>query len=379
MTGRTIHRQRAEGERGELKIFLGAAPGVGKTYRMLNEAKDRIARGEDIVIGLVESHGRPATAALTDGIEQVPMRAIEYRGVEFRELNLEAILARRPQVVIVDELAHTNVPGSKNEKRWQDVEELLVSGIHVVTTLNVQHLESLNDAVEQVTGVRVRETLPDAVFDGADDIELVDLTADALIERLMRGEVYHLEKIPQALSRFFRKENIVALRELALRRMAEGVDAQLQDYVGGERRDRTVREHVVVGVALAPTAFGLIRRAYRFARAMQAAFDCVTVATPGARMSDEEAGNWSEVKKLATELGANVLLLEGDNPADELARYLNETGASLLVLGETAQNRWSEIWKGSFINRVSRQVHRVDIVVIATDSKERDLFAEREK
>ena len=187
MASRTIHRQKVAGARGELKIFIGAMPGVGKTYRMLNEARDRISRGEDIVIGFVEPHGRPATAALAEGLEQVPLQTIEYRGVQFKELNLAAVLERRPQVVIIDELAHTNVPGAGNEKRWQDVEEIRAAGIDVVTTLNVQHLESLNDAVEEITGIRVRETMPDAVFDGADDIELVDLTADALIARLQRG------------------------------------------------------------------------------------------------------------------------------------------------------------------------------------------------
>ena len=378
MNSKTIHRPKVAKERGELKIFLGAVPGIGKTYRMLNEAKDRIARGEDIVIGLVEPHGRPATAAMAEGLEQVPMRTIEYRGARFQELDVKAILKRHPEVVIVDELAHTNIPGSKNEKRWQDVEELRDAGINVVTTLNVQHLESLNDTVEQMTSVRVRETLPDAIFASAEDIELVDLTADALIARLMRGEIYHQEKIPQALSRFFRKENIVALRELALRQMAEGVDAQLQDYVGEKKKDKTIREHVVVCVTPTPKALRLIRRAYRFARGMQAAFDCITVGTPGAQLSKEESENWEAAKKMATELGANVLYLEGDNPADEIARYINQTGASLLVLGETAQSRWSEVMKGSFINRISRQVHKVDIIVIAADSHERPFFGEEE-
>ncbi len=377
MNSKTIHRPKVARERGELKIFLGAVPGVGKTYRMLSEAKDRIARGEDIVVGLVEPHGRPATAAMAEGLEQVPTRTIEYRGASFQELDVRAILRRRPEVVIVDELAHTNIPGSKNEKRWQDIEELRDSGIDVVTTLNVQHLESLNDTVEGMTSVRVRETLPDAIFASAEDIELVDLTADALIDRLMRGEIYHEETIPQALSRFFRKENIVALRELALRQMAEGVDAQLQDYVGErKKKDRAIREHVVVCVTPTPRALRLIRRAYRFARGMQGAFDCITVGTPGVRLEKKEAEQWEAAKKMATELGANVLYLEGDNPADEIARYINRTGTTLLVLGETGQSRWSEVLKGSVINRISRQVHKVDIIVIATDSNESPLFDE---
>lgn len=365
-------------ERGKLKIFLGAISGIGKTYRMLSEARDRLAHGEDIVIGLVDPHGRPATAAMAEGFERIPTRVIEYRGARFEELDLEAILRRNPQVVIVDELAHTNVPGSKNEKRWQDVEELRDAGIDVVTTLNVQHLESLNDEVGEITGVRVRETLPDAVFAGAEDMELVDLTVDALIERLVRGEIYHEEKVPQALSRFFRRENVAALRELALRQMADGVEAQWQDYVG-EKRGSPIRERVVVCVTPTPRALQLIRRAYRFARALQAPFDCVTVGTPGARLSREESANWETAKKKASELGADVLYLEGESPADEIARYANETGATLLVLGETAQSRWSEVVRGSFINRISRQIRKADIIVLAADSRESALFDEEER
>lgn len=359
---------RAAKARGKLKIFLGAVSGVGKTYRMLSEAKDRLAGGEDIVIGLVDPHGRPATAAQAEGFERVPTRMAKYRGARFEELDLDAVLRRNPGVVIVDELAHTNVPGSKNEKRWQDVEELRDAGIDVVTTLNVQHLESLNDEVGELTGVRVRETIPDAVFAGAEDMELVDLTVDALIGRLMRGEIYHREKIPQALSRFFRRENVAALRELALRRMADGVDAQRQGYAG-EKRAGPIREHVVVCVTPTPGALRLIRRAYRFARAMQAIFDCVTVGTPGARLTAGESANWETAKKKASELGAVALYLEGENPADEIARYAGEAGATLLVLGKTEQSRWSEIAKGSFINRISRQIHTADIIVIADEGR----------
>jgi len=372
-----IHRPKASAGRGTLKIFLGAAPGVGKTYRMLSEAKDRLARGEDIVIGVVEPHGRPATAAMAEGLERVPTRSAAYRGTAFNELDTEAVLCRRPTTAVIDELAHANVPGSPNKKRWQDVAELLAAGVNVVTTLNVQHLESLGDMVENLTGVRVRETIPDAVFAGADDIELVDLSADELLARLGRGEVYSREKIPQALSRFFRKENLVALRELALRQMAEGVEAQWRGVVGA-KQDKSLREHVVVCVTPTPRAPHLIRRAYRFARALQAVFDCLTVTTPGARMTKEEARHWETARKMATELGANAIRLEGDNPADEIARYMKSAGATLLVLGETAQNRFSEIVRGSFINRVSRQIRRADIVVIATEGGERNFFSEND-
>ncbi|MFA5114416.1 MAG: sensor histidine kinase KdpD, partial [Candidatus Margulisiibacteriota bacterium] len=210
-----------ENKRGKLKIFLGAVAGVGKTFKMLSEAHRRISRGEEIVIGLIESHGRPATAALLKGIEQVPLKAIDYRGTTFYEVDTHAIIARHPQYVLIDELAHTNVPGTIHVKRWQSIEAVLAAGINVITTLNVQHIESLNDAIFQLTGVRVKETVPDSVVDNADEIELVDLTPEALINRLERGDVYKGEKVPQALANFFRKENLAALRELALRRTAD--------------------------------------------------------------------------------------------------------------------------------------------------------------
>ncbi len=217
---------RAAGTRGRLKVFLGAVPGVGKTYRMLAEAHRRVSRGEDVAIGLVEPHGRPATSELMEGLEQIPLKDIEYRGKVFHELDTDAVLKRKPEWVLIDELAHTNAPGAKHEKRWQSIEELRDVGINIITTVNVQHLESLNDAVYEITGVRVRETVPDRIIDSAEEIELVDLTPDALINRLKRGDIYHGESIPQALGNFFKKGNIVALRELALRQTAQDVDEQ---------------------------------------------------------------------------------------------------------------------------------------------------------
>ena len=281
--------------RGKLKVFLGAVPGVGKTYRMLAEAHRRVSRGEDVIIGLVEPHGRPATAELMEGLDQVPLKAIEYRGKTFYELDTDAVLQRRPEWVLVDELAHTNIPGAKHEKRWQSIEELRDAGINIITTVNIQHLESLNDAVFEITGVRVRETVPDWVVDSADEIELVDLTPDAVINRLKRGDVYQGQSIPQALGNFFKKGNIVALRELALRQTAQDVDVQLQALVPtpSEAPLKAVRDRVVVCVSPKEVSLKLVRRGYRLARRLEGDLVCLHVRTP------ERAYRWQAGSALA--------------------------------------------------------------------------------
>ncbi len=254
--------------RGKLKVFLGAVPGVGKTFKMLAEAQRRFSRGEDIVIGIIESHGRPATARMAEGLEQVPLKHMNYRGRDFAEMDTAAVIARKPEWVLVDELAHTNIPGTVHPKRWQSVEEILNAGINVISTVNIQHTESLNDIVFDITGVRVRETLPDSVIDNAHEVELVDLTPDALINRLKRGDIYKAEKIPLALSNFFRKGNIVALRELALRKTADEVDDQLREYMEEHKmaQGKSAREDILVCVTPRPLAQKLIRRGYRMAR-----------------------------------------------------------------------------------------------------------------
>jgi hypothetical protein len=229
-----VYSLRTLRKRGHLKVFLGYAPGVGKTFSMLAEAHRRAARGEDIVIGFVETHGRRETAELVEGLERVPLKRLAYRGKEFEELDTDAVIARRPEWVLIDEMAHTNVPGTRHDKRWQSVEEIQAAGINVVSTVNIQHFESLNDTVYDITGVRVQETLPDAVLDQADEVVLVDLTTAALLNRLRRGVVYDLDKIPGALSNFFKRENLVALRELALRKTAEEVDDFLERITAGE-------------------------------------------------------------------------------------------------------------------------------------------------
>lgn len=358
-------------QRGKLKVFLGAVAGVGKTYKMLSEASRRARRGENIVVGLVETHGRPATAEMLEGLEQIPLKRIDYRGTTFYELDTAAVIARRPEWILVDELAHTNVPGTVHAKRWQSVEEIRDAGINVITTLNIQHLESLNDTVYEITGVRVRETVPDWIIDTADEIELVDLTPDALINRLKRGDIYHEEKIPQALSNFFRKGNIVALRELALQRTAEEVDEQLHQYMLAHHMDqgRLAREHIVVCVAPTPLASKLVRRAYRISKRMQGTFDCVTVRVPGTMLNKEQEETLQEAQELARNFGGKVVELDGDSVAEEIVRYVTEIGATAIVMGQSARSRFQEVVRGSTINKIMRETKNVDIVVVA-DTKD---------
>jgi len=263
----TTENAPAKPRRGELRIYLGAAPGVGKTFAMLGEARRRLDRGTDVVVGLVETHAREKTAELLDGLEIVPRRHTGHRGREFDEMDLDAVLARAPEVAVVDELAHTNVPGSRNDKRWQDVEELLEAGIDVLSTVNVQHLQSLNDVVERITGVTQQETVPDEVVRRAEQLELVDITPEALRRRLAHGNVYGAEKVDAALGNYFRHGNITALRELALLWVADQVDVALQRYRAEQRITDTweARERVVVSITGGPESETLIRRASRIA------------------------------------------------------------------------------------------------------------------
>jgi len=358
-------------QRGKLKIFLGAVAGVGKTYRMLAEAHRRVSRGEDVVIGLVETHGRPATAELVQGLEQVPLKAVEYRGKVFYEVDAEAVIVRKPEWVLVDELAHTNVPGMVPAKRWQSVEQIREAGINVISTLNIQHLESLNDAVYEITGVRVRETIPDSVVDAADEIELEDLTPDALINRLKRGDIYQGEKIPQALANFFRKGNIVALRELALRKAVDEVDTQLHDYMKAHHmaQGKVAQEHITVLVAPRPLATRLVRRGYRLAKRLQGTFSTVHVRVPGAAPSSKEQALLDEAYELTRNLGGQVIELAGDSVAQEITKHVNEAETTYIVMGQSARSRLEEITRGSIINRIMRETRNIDIVVVA-DSDE---------
>jgi two-component system sensor histidine kinase KdpD len=362
---------RAQG-RGKLKVFLGALPGVGKTYRMLAEAHRRVSRGEDVVIGLIEPHGRQATAELLEGLEQIPLKGIGYRGKTFFELDTEAVLKRRPEWVLIDELAHTNIPGTVHAKRWQSIEELRDAGINVITTLNVQHLESLNDAVHEITGVRVRETVPDWVIDSADEIELVDLTPDAVLNRLKRGDIYKGESIPQALQNFFKKGNIVALRELALRQTAREVDQQLQVLVPTPAAGpvRAAHDSVVVGISPRDVSFKLVRRGYRLARRIQGDFVCLHVRSPERAVGEKEEALLGEIYDLARTLGGEVVELHGDSIAEQIIKYVNENQTTMIVMGQSATSRWEEVLRGSLVTRLMRETKNIDIVVVADSAEE---------
>ena len=353
--------------RGAHKIFLGYAPGVGKTYTMLAEAQRRHSRGEDVVIGFVEPHDRPETASLEAGLPSVPTKKIEYRGKVLEEMDTAAVLARHPQWVLVDELAHTNAPGTAHEKRWQSVEELLAAGINVISTVNVQHFASLNDTVAQITGVCQRETLPDSILDEADEVALVDVTPDALINRLNRGVIYDPSKVPQALKNFFRRGNLVALREIALRRTAEEVDDDLEEYREAKHIEDNwgAQERLVVAITPRPLASKLIRRGYRLSRRMNGRFFVVFVRTPGLPVSAKDEQTLKEIFALAGELGGEVVELAGESAADELIEFANANQATYIVMGQSARSRVDEVLRGSIINRIMRETKSIDILIVA--------------
>src|SRR5437660_4865919 len=318
--------RREEHRSGRLKIFVGAAPGVGKTYEMLQQARARKRDGYDIIVGVVETHGRKQTQALLDGFESVPRKRLEYRGQMLDEMDLDAIIARHPQIVLVDELAHTNAPGSRRPKRYLDVEELLNHGIDVYSTVNVQHIESLNDVVAQITHVRVRETVPDSVFDRADAVELVDLTPDDLIERLKEGKVYVPKQAERALEHFFSPANLTALRELALRRTAERVDEQLLT----EMRARAIPgpwaagERILACISEDPRAAGLVRYAKRLSDRLHARLTALSVETRRhLQLTEEQRDRVADTLRLAEALGGEAATVPGINRriADDILAY----------------------------------------------------------
>jgi two-component system sensor histidine kinase KdpD len=353
--------------RGHHKVFLGYASGVGKTYTMLSEARRRVSRGEELVIGFVEPHRRPETVALKEGLEQVPTKRITYRGAVFEELDTDAVIARRPEWVLVDELAHTNIPGTRHEKRWQSVEEILDAGINVISTVNVQHVESLNDTVCQITGVCVRETVPDRIIDQADEVVLVDITPQALINRLNRGVIYEPEKVPRALANFFRKGNLVALRELALRKTAEEVDDELTEFLGEHDVDKTwgVQERVLVAVTPRPVGAKLIRRAFRLARRINGRFWALYVRSPGIALSAKEEQVLAGLSVLTLDLGGQTEFRTGSDPAAEIISFANEHQVTFIVMGQSARTRVDEVLRGSIVNRIMRETRNIDIVVVS--------------
>ncbi len=330
--------------RGRLKIFLGAAPGVGKTYAMLETAHERRREGLDVVVGVVETHGRKETEALLAGLEVTPRREVHYRDRAFHEMDLDALLARRPRLSLVDEFAHTNVPGSRHVKRWQDVEELLAAGIDVYTTLNIQHIEGLNDVVEQISGVKVRETVPDGVFSTADEIELIDLPPEDLIKRLHEGKVYVPEQARRAIHHFFSPGNLTALREMALRHAAERVDRQMVDYMRAHAiaGPWPTRERVLVCIDEKVDAQRLVRVAKRSAERKGAAWVAVTVETSRAyTLTEAEKDRIDEAMRLAAQLGGETATLQGDDVVATVLAYARERNATQIVVGRTRPGRWS--------------------------------------
>jgi len=368
----TLRAEEEQARRAKLKIFFGASAGVGKTYAMLVEAHERRRAGVDVVVGLVETHGRSETAALLEGLEILPRRAIDYRGTRIEEFDLDRALERRPGLVILDELAHTNAPGSRHTRRWQDVEELLGAGIAVYTTLNVQHVESLYDVVAEITGVRQRETVPDSILDRADEIELVDLPPDDLLQRLAEGKVYVPEQAERAAENFFRKGNLIALRELALRRVATRVDAQMEHYrrTQGIAQRWAVGGRLVVGIGDPAGAPRLIRAARRLAESLKAEWIAVHVERPGGAIADVARTHLVDVLDFAAELGAETALLSGPRVSDELIAYARSRNASRIVVGKPTRPRWLEAVSGSLVNTLVRESRGIDVLVVSAEEED---------
>ena len=357
--------------RGIFKLFLGYAPGVGKTFSMLSEAHRRISRGEDVVIGVVETHGRKGIEELLAKIESVPRKTIEYKGTIFEEMDVDAILARHPQVVLIDELAHTNIPGSKHRKRYEDVQELLAAKIDVVSTLNIQHIESIAPIVRSITGVTVRETVPDWVPLTASETVMVDLTPEALQNRMKRGDVYSSEKVERSLKNFFRRGNLIALRELALRQVAEQVDRSLESYMEAEniRKNWAVRERIAVCLSSNPSGQYLIARAARMARRMDAELYVVHVDREfGVQEPNQTALNAN--LRFAESLGARVVRLKGRSVADSVAEFVCAKHITQVIFGRAAIRDWRKYLYLSAVHRFLRESPAVDVHIVTQESEE---------
>ena len=371
-----VRQEEGRRSEGQLKIFFGAAPGVGKTYAMLAAAKQKLSEGIDVVAGLVETHKRKETEALLAGLDIMSRLSVEYRGSTLSEFDIDAALKRRPAIILVDELAHTNAPGSRHKKRWQDVYELLGAGINVYTTVNVQHLESLNDVVTQITGIGVRETIPDFLLDRADEIELVDLPPEDLLQRLKEGKVYVPELAAQARQNFFRKGNLLALRELALRRTADRVDEQMQTYreVKGVKEVWPVAERILVCVGPNPRSIRLIRAAKRMAAGLRAEWMAVYIEAPHkVKPSETDLRQLAEHMRLAESLGAETVTLSGHKASDEVLAYARERNATKIIIGKPTHPRWKDKVFGSMLDEMVRGSGDIDVYVITGDSGQPEL------
>jgi len=354
--------------KGTLKLFLGYALGVGKTFSMLSEAIRRASRGEDLVIGVVETHGRRGIAELASQLETVPRRMIDYKGTLFAEMDLEGIIARHPAVVLVDELAHTNIPGSKNRKRYEDVLELLDANIDVISTVNIQHIESIAPTVRAITGVAVRETVPDWVLQVSSETVMVDLTPEALQNRMKRGDVYGKEKVEQALGNFFRRGNLIALRELALRQVAEQVDRSLESYMEEKdiRESWAVRERIAVCISSNAKAQYLLARAARMARRMDAELYALHVDLDNDLTAQEEKSLEANLQ-FAESLGAKAVRLKGDSVADVTAKFVRDKHITQVIFGRSAIEGWRKLRYMNAINRFLSEAPAVDVHIVTQE------------
>jgi two-component system, OmpR family, sensor histidine kinase KdpD len=361
-------------ERAKLRVYIGAAPGVGKTYQMLQDAHQLKRQGVDIVIGIIDTHGRDETAELIGNLERVPMQQITYRNVVIDEMDLESVIKRKPEIALVDELAHTNAPGSKNRKRYQDVLDLLEAGISVITAVNIQHIESLNDVVARTTGVRVRETFPDWFLKRADEVVNIDVSVDTLRTRLRQGKIYGVEKIEQSLNNFFRKGNLSALRELALRQVAQDQSERDKVYRQREGLERAViPDKVMVAMASHGSAKKLLRIGSRIAGRLASDWYAVYIETPReepGRINPIDFAALQQDIGFAKELGAKVIKLKGNNVADELIGFARREGVTQVVFGQTSRSRWDILLHGSIIDRFLHEVRDATVQVVPVETKQ---------
>lgn len=357
--------------RGKHKIFIGMAPGVGKTFKMLEEAHKLKRDGVDVVIGLLETHGRKETAEKAEGLEIVPRQQINHNKAILTEMDTDAVLARQPQLALVDELAHTNVPGTEREKRYQDVEVILTAGIDVYSTVNIQHLESLNDLVARITGIVVRERVPDRVLEEADEVVVVDVTPETLEERLREGKIYGMEKVEQSLQNFFQRRNLIALRELALREVADNIEEEaLEEASNGSKSDApfcSIHERVLVCVSTYPNAIQLIRRGARIAGYMHAPFYCLFVDDPDRFLTRTESLHIETCERLCKEFGGAFIRVTNYDKAKAIAEVAKSYYITQIVIGESQRSRWRLMLRGSLTHQLLRSLKDIDIHIIATD------------
>ena len=363
--------------RGHYRILMGMAPGVGKTYRMLQEGQQAKAQGRDVAIGYLEPHDRPETAALAEGLEVVPRLRTAHGGLELEEMDVEGVIARAPELALIDELAHTNASGMQHEKRYEDIDDVLAVGSDVISTVNVQHLESLNDAIFELTGVRVRETFPDKVLDEADEVVLVDLSPEELQERLRAGKVYPRERVEVALENFFQQDNLAALRELVLREVAEDVEQRRLPSALEPLSRQAVAERILALIEPQPKSQRILRRAWRSASRLGAEIDAIWVRPEGHRRSDEEATQVAALRRLSGILGIHFLEVDGSDLVESVRRVAAERGSTYVFVGTPDESRRREIFGGSLLSRMVRELPGLDIRVVA-DRAQRDRNGRRE-